>query len=205
MKLEALNCGMVVQGNKKLTAWTRSAVVNGVKVTALLDTRCTKSIVHPKCIGEDISPPPPPPPPWRRAYNTASSKQAYLSAARIRLQIDDRRSDKMAVGVSGHINVDMLLGHDIPQLRKHVRKALDAKPPEIHPTLLALRQLPPPPPQRSMMTTRSQQKAQDQLEKTEQLQQELDGPLVHPFTEDFLGNKARVVGVNTVDEPNHLP
>ena len=42
--------------------------------------------------------------------------------------MDDQRSDEMAVGVSGHINVDMLLGHDIPQLRKHVRKALDAKP-----------------------------------------------------------------------------
>ena len=121
---------MVVRGNKELTAWTRSVLVSGAKVTALLDTGCTKSIVHPKCIVEDIFPPPPPPP-WSIAYNTASFKQAYLSAARIRLQMDDQRSDEMAVGVSGHINVDMLLGHDIPQLRKHVRKALDAKPQEI--------------------------------------------------------------------------
>ena len=41
--------------------------------------------------------------------------------------MDDGR--RMAVGVSEHIDVDMLLGHDIPQFKKHVRKALDVKTP----------------------------------------------------------------------------
>ena len=95
-------------------------------------------MVHPRCIGEKDQLP------WSIAYNTASSKQVYLPAARIRLQMDDGRSDEMAVGVSEHIDVDMLLGHDIPQ----------------HPTLLASKTNP----QSSMVTTRSQQKAQDQLE-----------------------------------------
>ena len=49
--------------------------------------------------------------------------------------MDDGR--RMAVGVSEHIDVDMLLGHDIPQFKKHVRKALDVKTPEVYLTLLA--------------------------------------------------------------------
>ena len=160
VQLEGANCGMVVRGNKELTAWTRSVLVNGAEVTALLDTRCTKSIVHPRCIGEEDQLL------WNIAYNTASSKQVYLPLARIRLQKDDGRSDEMAVGVPEHIDVDMLLGHDIPQFRKYVRKVLDVNPPEVYLTLLA----PKTTPQSSMVTTRSQQKAQDQLEETEQLQ-----------------------------------
>ena len=72
-------------------------------------TGCTKSMVHPRCSWERDRLP------WSIAYNTASCKQVCLPAARIRLQMDDGRSDEMAVGVSEHIDVDMLLGHDIPQ------------------------------------------------------------------------------------------
>ena len=52
------------------------------------------------------------------------------------------------------------------------------------------------------MALRSQQKAQDLLEKTEHLQQELDGPLIHSLTEDCLGDRARKKVVSLTDEPN---
>ena len=54
--------------------------------------------------------------------NTASAKQVYLSAARIRLQMDDERRDEMAVGVSEHIDVEVLLGHDILNSRSKLGK-----------------------------------------------------------------------------------
>ena len=46
---------MVVRGNKELTVWIRLVLVNGAEVTALLDTGCTKSVVHPRCIREKVN------------------------------------------------------------------------------------------------------------------------------------------------------
>ena len=121
---------MLVKNKKELTTWSRSVLLNGAEVIALLNSGCTTSIVHPRCFGvEDRLP-------WNIAHNAASSKQVYLPAARIRVLMDDGRSDEMVVGVSEHINVDMLLGHDILQFRKHIWKALDTKPPEVYLTLL---------------------------------------------------------------------
>ena len=79
-----------------------------MQILALLDTGCTKSIVHPRCVkqGDHL--------PWTIPYTTASSQKAHFPAAKITVQLDGGKSVEMAVGVSKHLTVDMLMGHDIP-------------------------------------------------------------------------------------------
>ena len=81
----------------------------------------------------------------------------------------------MAVGVSKHLTVDMLMGHDIPGFQKHLREALDAesqKKGDPTPSASAATQF-------GLVTTRAQQCIQKRIEHEEQLQQERDEPVAH--------------------------
>ena len=67
--------------------------INDRPVLALLDTGCTKSIVHPHCVQEsnNLS--------WKIPYKAASSTKTCFPAAKITLQIEGKDTE-LAVGVS---------------------------------------------------------------------------------------------------------
>ena len=48
--MEGVNCCMVKGKYESLLAWIKPVEVNDIPVIALLDTGCTKSMVHPRCI-----------------------------------------------------------------------------------------------------------------------------------------------------------
>ena len=81
----------------------------------------------------------------------------------------------MVVGVSKHLTVDMLMGHDIPEFQKHLREALDAesqKEGDPTPSASAATQF-------GLVTTRAQQCTQKWIAHEEQLQQEQEEPVAH--------------------------
>ena len=169
VKLEGANLG--ISHAQDLPKWTRPVEVNGKPVLALIDTGCTKSVVHPRCIRKSDYLL------WEVPYTTASSRKTQFPAAKITLTIGGKDYD-LAVGVSKHLTMDMLMGQDIPHFRKYLREALEVKNP--------VQQPPPPPPpaiatESSMVVTRMQQQAQDQHEREEQFEQERDKPVAHPL------------------------
>ena len=83
--------------------WTKTVRINGHEITALLDTGCTKTIVHPRCVAEkDYLG-------WTLPYSTASERKTYFPAARVMLEVEGK-STCIAVGVSKYITEDMLMG-----------------------------------------------------------------------------------------------
>ena len=48
--MEGVNCCMVKGKYESLPTWTKPVEINGISVITLLDTGCTKSMVHPRCI-----------------------------------------------------------------------------------------------------------------------------------------------------------
>ena len=121
MKLEGVNCALDMRASENLPPWTRPVKVNNMPILALLDTGCTKSIVQPRCVkkGDHL--------PWTIPYTTTSSQKAHFPAAKIKVQLDGGKSVEMVVGVSKHLTVEMLMGHDIPRFPKNLREALDAE------------------------------------------------------------------------------
>ena len=68
----------------------------------LIDTGCTKSVVHPRCVKpEDYLS-------WKILYCTASSRKVHFPAAKVTLTIEGKSYD-IAVGVSEHLTVHMLM------------------------------------------------------------------------------------------------
>ena len=83
--------------------WTKTVRINGHEITALLDTGCTKTIVHPRCVAEkDYLG-------WTLPYSTASERKTYFPAASVMLEVEGK-STCIAVGVSKYITEDMLMG-----------------------------------------------------------------------------------------------
>ena len=82
MKLEGANCALDMRASENLSAWTRAVKVNNMSILALLDTGCTMSIVHLRCVkkGDHL--------PWTIPYTTASSQKAHFPAAKITVQLD---------------------------------------------------------------------------------------------------------------------
>ena len=146
VKLEGANLG--ISHAQDLLKWTRPVEVNGKPVLALIDTGCTKSVVHPRCIRKSdyLS--------WEIPYTTANSRKTQFPAAKITLTIG-RKDYDLAVGVSKHLTVDMLMVQDIPHFRKYLREALEMESPVQHPPIAT---------ESSMVVTRMQQQAQDQRE-----------------------------------------
>ena len=53
VKVENAKCSLVIPKRKpKMPNWTKTVRINGHEITALLDTGCTKTIVHPRCVAE---------------------------------------------------------------------------------------------------------------------------------------------------------
>ena len=49
VKMQQAKCGVQIT-KKHLPDWTKNVKINGQSMKALLDTGCTKSLVHPKCV-----------------------------------------------------------------------------------------------------------------------------------------------------------
>ena len=81
--------------------------INGKEMKALLDTGCTKTLVHQRCIYESdyLG--------WNIPYNTGSEKRTHFPAASVTREVESKITT-MAVKVSEHISEDMLMGRDIP-------------------------------------------------------------------------------------------
>ena len=67
---------------KNLPRWTRPVKIKNRPVLVPLDTGCTKSMVHPRCVQESDHLP------WKIPYKTATSTKTYFPAARVTLQIE---------------------------------------------------------------------------------------------------------------------
>ena len=97
--------------------WTKTVRIKGHEITILLDTGCTKTIVHPRCVAEkDFLG-------WTIPYSTASERKTYFPAASVMLEVEGK-STCIAVGVAKHITQDMLMGRDIPHFRQYQEKKL---------------------------------------------------------------------------------
>ena len=93
VKLEGSNLAVAHMATKNLPRWTHPVKINNRPVLALLDTGCTKSMVHPRCVQESDHLP------WKIPYKTASSTKTYFPAARVTLQIEGKDTE-LVVGVS---------------------------------------------------------------------------------------------------------
>ena len=129
----------------------------------LINTGCTKSVVHPRCVKpkDYLS--------WKIPYCTASSRKVHFPAAKVTLTIEGKSYD-IAAGVSEHLTVDMLMGHDVPHFKKYLREALK----EEESILLT-----PKVTKSCMVVTRAQKQAENKLAAQEQLEQERDQPVTH--------------------------
>ena len=119
VKMESTNLGLVMPAPAHRPKWTREVCMNGRAVLALLDTGCTKSLIHPRCMDRKNHLG------WKIPNRTASSKIVWFLAARILLEIENQ-THEMAVGVHPHLTkgVDMLLGQDIPKFHSLLKAAL---------------------------------------------------------------------------------
>ena len=99
--------------------WTKEVCVDGRAVLALLDIGCTKSLIQFRCVDRKNRLG------WKIPYRTTSSKRVWFQAAGILLEIENQ-THKMVMGVSPHLTkgVDMLLGQDVPKLRRLLKAAL---------------------------------------------------------------------------------
>ena len=77
---------------------------------------CSKSIMHLRVVrSQDYLP-------WSIPYKTASRLKEYFPASRVTLCVDGERDIQIAVGVSEHLSVDMLLGQDVPKFKRYLRE-----------------------------------------------------------------------------------
>ena len=183
VKMEQAKCGVQIT-KKHLPDWTKNVKINGQSVKALLDTGCTKSLVHPKCVQKkDYLG-------YQILYQTASNKRTYFPAASVTLELEGKKL-RIAVGVSEHLAEDMLMGRDFPHFRQYLKKALDMKPgcDEMNtpPTTTTT--------ETSLAVTRAQQQRKDELEEKEHRQQEQDGAVIMTF--DPVGDGSEAEGSET--------
>ena len=104
----------------------------------------------------------------------------HFPAAKVTLTIDGKSYD-IAVGVSEHLTVDMLMGHDVPHFKKYLREAL--KEEESIP-------LTPKVTKSCMVVTRAQKQAENKLAAQQQLEQERDQPVTHMLDTIDVGSVA---------------
>ena len=122
VKAENVKCSLMAPPRRtKLPGSKKLVKINGKVMKAFLDTGCTKTLVHPRCIYESDYLR------WNIPYNTASEKRTHFPVASVTLDVEGKITT-MDVGVSEHISEDMLIGRDIPHFRKYLRKVLDVEP-----------------------------------------------------------------------------
>ena len=80
VKLEEAKCGLQYHQGRESPEWVKTVRINGEAVKALLDTGCTKTLVHPRCVRKDnyLG--------WSISYNTASKSQVSFPAANVQLE-----------------------------------------------------------------------------------------------------------------------
>ena len=163
-----------VRDQDNFPKWARPVKINGSTVLGLIDTGCTKSVVYPRCVKpkDYLS--------WKIPYCTASSRKVHFPAAKVTLNIEGKSSD-IAVGVSEHLPVDMLMGHDVPHFKKYLWEAL--KEEESIP-------LTPKVTKSCMVVTSAQKQAENKLAGQEQLEQERDQPVTHMLDTADVGSVA---------------
>ena len=164
VKLEDAKCSL--EATTVLPEWTKTVRLNGHEVEALLDTGCTKTLVHPRCVKEEdyLG--------WDIPYHTASNQEIYFPAASVQLEVEGRTT-KIPVGVSRHIGQEMLMGRDILHFRQFVKRELEKqlkKKETTSPTTIEA--------ETGMVVTRAEQRRQDTLEEEERQRQELEGPVI---------------------------
>ena len=93
----------------------------------------------------------------------------HFPAAKVILTIKGKSYD-IAVGVSEHLTVDMLMGHDGPYFKKYLREAL--KEEESIPLTRKVTKS-------CMVVTRAQKQAENKIAAQEQLEQETNQPVTH--------------------------
>ena len=118
VKLEVVKCGLLGPHNQRLPEWTKMVQINGQEIKALLDTGCTKTLIHPWCITkEDYLG-------WNIPYQTPSSKRIYFPAASVELEIEGSGT-KIPVGVLKHTSQDMLMGRRVHHFKNFLKKDLE--------------------------------------------------------------------------------
>ena len=204
VKVENAKCSLLkVPRETQMPEWTKTVKINGKVVKALLDTGCTKTIVHLRCVTEEdyLG--------WSIPYNIASKRKTHFPAASVTLEVEGKTTT-IAVGVSKHITEDMLMGRDIPHFRHYLKKALDVEPGNDEPgnDELGNNELDSPPTtvtiESGMVVTRAQQLQQDNLEEEECLQQERDGPIVsalYPVAEESEAEELEYDKANKIVPP----
>ena len=156
--MEDADCSM--EAPQAPPEWTKILKLNGHTVTALLDTGCTKLLVHPKYVEEtDYLG-------WSIPYHTASNKGTYFLAARVTMELEGKEMT-LALGVSKRLSEEMLMGRDIPHFKQFFRKELkkEMRVNASHATIKT---------EEVMMVTGSKQRQQDALKEEEQLGLEED-------------------------------
>ena len=139
--------------------------MNQISVVEWLDTGCTKSMIHPRFISKDdyLG--------WKIPYTMASAKKMWFPAAWITLNIDDH-TYQLAVGVSSHLTVDMLLGQVVPKFRKLLKEALrERSNPRLEEQMRTSGSV--------MVVTRMGKKKQELAQSQSELYQERDEAVIH--------------------------
>ena len=93
IKMESTNPEWVMPAPVHRRKWTKKICVDGREALALLDTECSKSLIHPRCVDHKNHLG------WMIPYRTASSKRVWFPAARILLEIENQTYE-IAVGES---------------------------------------------------------------------------------------------------------
>ena len=181
VKMESANLGWTMPGPADRPKWTREVCVDGRAVLALLDTGCTRSLIHPRCVDHKNRLG------WKIPYRTASSKRVWFPAASILLEIENQ-SHEMAVGVSSHLTkgVDMLLGQDVPKFHDLLKAAL------AHESIAETVHLEITDPEQTesnvvMVTTRATKRKEDEERQETKSTQEREESLSHGLEEQGLG------------------
>ena len=109
---ETINYGGQDQENGDQTQWQMEGKVNGKpSKKLLLDSGATRTFVHPRMLTDkDMLG-------WKRLFKTASDNLVQLPMARARIEVEGKQYD-LTVAVSDSIELDALLGNDIPDFPK---------------------------------------------------------------------------------------
>ena len=94
-KVEDAKCSLLnVPREMQIPEWTKTVKINGKVVKSHLDTGCTKTIVHPRCVTkEDYLG-------WSILYNTASEGKTHFTAASVTLEIEGKTTPSLWVSLN---------------------------------------------------------------------------------------------------------
>ena len=109
---------------------------------------------------------------WDIPYHTASNQEIYFPAASVQLEVEGWTM-KIPVGVSRHIEQEMLMGRDISHFRQFVQREPEKqlkKKETTSPTTMEA--------ETGMVVTQAEQHQQDTLEEEEHQRQELEGLVI---------------------------